>query len=113
MNSVTLIGNVATDVDFKQLNDDKRVANFLLAVDRGENRGADYLRIVAWDKDADACARSLAKGSRAEVNGRLRSRSYEDAEGKRRNVVEVVVTKLEPLAAAVAADTPFEAATAR
>ncbi len=114
MNAVTLIGNLATEVDFKQLSAEKRVANFLLAVDRGsEARGADFIRIVAWDAEADTCARFLAKGRRVEIEGRLRSRSFEDKEGNRRNVTEVVASRVQAQEPAGAeAEVPFEAAAA-
>jgi single-strand DNA-binding protein len=115
VNSVTLIGNLATEVDFKELSADKRVANFLLAVNRGgEGSGADFIRIVAWDGEAETCARFLAKGRKVEIEGRLRSRSFEDKEGRRRNVTEVVANRVQahgPTGAAEA-DVPFEAAAA-
>ena len=51
MNVVTLIGNLATDVEVKDVGDDKRVATFLIAVDRRtKDGGADFVRIVAWDR---------------------------------------------------------------
>jgi single-strand DNA-binding protein len=115
VNSVTLIGNLATEVDFRELSAEKRVANFLLAVERGgEGRGADFIRIVAWDAQADTCTRFLAKGRRVEIDGRLRSRSFEDKEGKRRNVTEVVASRVQALgpSGATAEDVPFEAAAA-
>src|SRR5439155_26628063 len=89
VNVVTLIGNLCTDVDLKELPGDKRVANFLLAVDRpSKDGGADFVRVAAWDKQAELCARYLAKGRRVAIDGRLRSRSRED-DGKRRSAVEV------------------------
>ncbi len=53
MNVVTLIGNLATDVDVRDVGDGKRVANFLLAVDRRTKEGgADFVRIAAWERQA-------------------------------------------------------------
>lgn len=115
MNSVTLVGNLATEVDFRELSAEKRVANFLLAVERGgEARGTDFIRIVAWDAQAETCARFLAKGRRVEIDGRLRSRSFEDKEGKRRYVTEVVAGRVQALGPTGAAEeeVPFEAAAA-
>ena len=90
MNVVTLIGNLATDVEVRDVGDDRRVATFLLAVDRpGQDAGADFVRVSVWNRQADACARFLEKGRRVAVDGRLRSRSWEDADGKRRSAVEV------------------------
>jgi single-strand DNA-binding protein len=116
VNVVTLIGNLASDVDVRDVGEDKKVATFLLAVDRpGPSGGADFVRIAAWNKQAEACGRFLAKGRRVGVDGRLRSRSWEDADGKRRSAVEVVASSVEFLSGPGdgAADTPFEAAASR
>ena len=116
MNSVTLIGNLATDVEVRDVGDDKKVANFLLAVDRPNTEEADFVRITAWNRQAEVCAQFLAKGRRIAVDGRLRSSSWEDADGKRRSAIEVVAKSVEFLSQPArqdgGADTPFEAAAA-
>ena len=114
MNVVTLIGNLATDVDLREVGEDRKVASFLLAVDRrGQEGGADFVRVTAWGKQAESCARYLGKGRRVAVDGRLRSNSWEDAEGKRRRSVEVVANHVQFLSGtADAKEVPFEAATA-
>jgi single-strand DNA-binding protein len=89
-----LIGNLATDVDLRDVADDKRLATFRLAVDR-PGEGADFVGIATWDRQAELCARLLRKGSKIAVDGRLRSRSWEDSEGKRRNAVEVVANRIQ------------------
>ncbi len=119
MNVVTLIGNLATEVDLRELDGDRRVASFLLAIDRPGREEADFVRITAWDRQAEACARYLAKGKRVAVDGRLRSRSWED-EGKRRSAVEVAANSVQFLSppddvappGAVPAEIPFEGAAA-
>lgn len=95
MNNVTLIGNLATDVELKELGEEKRVASFVLAVDRPGGEQADFFRVACWNKQADVCNRFLAKGKRVAVDGRLRSRSWEDPEGKKRTAVEVVAATVE------------------
>jgi single-strand DNA-binding protein len=119
LNVVTLIGNLATDVEVREVGDDKRVASFLLAVDRpGAEDKADFVRIAAWNKQAEVCGRFLRKGKRVGVDGRLRSRSWEDADGKRRSAIEVVANSVQFLSPpdgaeqAQTADVPFEAASA-
>ena len=114
MNNVSLIGNLATEVDLKQIGDDKQVANFLLAIDRpGKDAGADFVRVSAWEKQAEMCARYLAKGRRVAIDGRLRSRSWEE-DGKRRSAVEVVANRVQflspPDGTAAEAEVPFEGA---
>jgi single-strand DNA-binding protein len=121
MNSVQLIGNLATDVELREVgaNDEgqeKKVASFLLAVDRGSrDAGADFVWITAWDRQAELCAQYLEKGKRVAVDGRLKSRTWEQ-DGKRRDAVEVVARRVEFLTAPArehdAEVIPFEAATA-
>jgi single-strand DNA-binding protein len=114
MNNVTLIGNLATDVDLHEVGEDKKVANFVLAIDRpGQDAGADFVRIAVWNRQAEICAQYLAKGRRVALDGRLRSRSWEDGEGTRRSVVEVVAHRvqfLSPPGERDGEEAPFEAA---
>jgi single-strand DNA-binding protein len=115
VNVIALIGNLATDVDLKELKGDKKVANFLLAIDRpGRDLEADFVWITVWDRQAETCAEYLAKGRRVAVDGRLRSRSW-DEEGKRRTAVEVVANHVQFLSPPPGADAeivPFEPAAA-
>ena len=113
MNRVSLIGNLATEVELRELGDDRRVATFVLAIDRpGPDAKADFVRVAVWNKQAEACSRYLTKGKHVGVDGRLRSRSWEDDEGKRRSAVEVVAHRVEFLSRAEeragVADGPFE-----
>ena len=111
MNNVTLIGNLATDVELKELDAERKVANFLLAVDRhSKEGGADFVRVNAWNRQAELCAQYLVKGRRIAVDGYLRSRSWEE-DGKRRTAVEVVANRvqfLSPTDGGAAAEVPFE-----
>jgi single-strand DNA-binding protein len=96
VNVVTLIGNLATDIEVKDLGDDRKVANFLLAVDRpGPDSGAEFVPIAVWNKQAELCERFLGKGSRVAVDGRLRTRSWEAEDGQRRNAFEVVARSVQ------------------
>ena len=116
MNVVTLIGNLATDVELKELAEGKRVASFVLAVDRvSKEGGADFVRVSVWDRQAELCNQFLHKGDRAALDGRLRSRSWEAPDGTRRSAVEVVANRVQFLTspggdAGSAAKTPFEEA---
>ena len=118
MNVVTLIGNLASDVELKAVGEDKQVATFLLAVDRPGQEEADFIRIATWNKQAELCARYLTKGRRVAIDGRIRTRSWED-DGKRRSAVEVVANHVqflsppvgdEPEGAGHQEDVAFEAA---
>jgi single-strand DNA-binding protein len=95
MNVVALIGNLATDVELREVGPEMKVASFLLAVDRAsKDGGADFVSISAWDRQAELCAQYLAKGQRVGVDGRIKSRTWED-EGKRRTAIEVVARRVE------------------
>ena len=104
MNIVTLIGNLATDVDLREIGPEKKVASFLLAVDRASKEGgADFVNVCAWDRQAELCAEYLGKGRRVAVDGWLKSRSWEE-EGKRRTAIEVVARRVEFLGGPRASD---------
>src|SRR2546423_15681520 len=93
MNSVNLIGNLATDVEIREVGEDKKVASFLLAVGRGgRDAGADFVGVSVWDRQAGLCAQDLSKGRRIGVEGCLRSRSRGGG-GQRRGVVEGLGTR--------------------
>ena len=94
MNNVSLIGNLATEVELREVGTDSKVASFLLAIGRGGRDGADFVWVSAWDRQADLCAAHLAKGRRVGVAGRLKSRTWEQ-EGRRRDAVEVVANRVE------------------
>jgi single-strand DNA-binding protein len=116
MNSVNLIGNLATDVELREVGDEqKKVASFLLAVGRGSrDAGADFVWISAWERQGELCSEYLSKGNRIGVVGRLKTRTWEQ-DGRRRDAVEVVAQRVEFLSAPGREDDgaeviPFEAA---
>lgn len=115
MNTVILIGNLATDVELRELGTEKRVATFRLAVDRaGKDTETDFFSISAWDRQAELCAEYLAKGRKIALEGRLRYRTWEE-EGKKRSAVEVVAYRVEFLSTQAGSGgevVPFEAAVA-
>jgi single-strand DNA-binding protein len=117
LNSVVLTGNLATDVEVKDLGEDRQVANFLLAVDRIGSEEADFFRVAAWNKQAEVCGRYLTKGRRVGIDGRLKSSSWEDGDGNKRSSVEVVARHVEFLSppdgeARRSEEVPFETAPA-
>lgn len=95
LNRVILIGRLTQDPELRYTNTGTAVASFTLAVDRtrpnqaGE-RETDFINIVVWQKQAELCAQYLHKGRLAAVDGRLQIRSYENREGQKVRVAEVV-----------------------
>ena len=114
INKIVLIGRLAQDPELRYTQGDGvAVVNFTIAVNRpfanqkGE-READFIRIVAWRKQAETCATYLAKGRLVAVEGRLQIRSYEDKEGNKRSIAEVVANSVQFLERKDAADSAEE-----
>jgi single-strand DNA-binding protein len=112
VNTVSLIGNLASDVDLREIGDDKKVASFLLAVDRPTKEdAADFVRVSVWDRQAELCDEYLVKGHLVGVEGRLRSSAWTDEDGKQRRAVEVTASRVEFIARPrIEAETPLEEA---
>ncbi|WP_438769106.1 single-stranded DNA-binding protein [Brevibacillus sp. JB24b] len=95
MNKVFLIGRLTKDPELRYTPNGVAVATFTLAVDRNfagtdGRKEADFIGIVAWKQLADLCANYLAKGRQCAVDGRIQTRSYDNKEGKRVYVTEIV-----------------------
>jgi single-strand DNA-binding protein len=95
-NQVTLTGNLTDDPELRFTPGGVAVANFRLAVDQrvwdsdGWKDGEpSYFRVSVWRDQAEHVSRSLHKGARCVVVGRLKSHSWETPEGQRRSAVEV------------------------
>ena len=95
MNNVSVIGNLATDVEVRDVGE-KQVSKFLLAVDRvSKDGGADFIGVSVWERQGELCAQYLGKGRRVGIEGYLRSHSWEDDQGKRRREVEIVARRVD------------------
>jgi single-strand DNA-binding protein len=98
INRVVLVGRLTKDPNFME--NQVAVANFTVAVNRtfknknGEQE-ADFFNIVAFRKQAENVNNYLSKGSLVGIDGRLQSRSYENSEGKRVFVTEVVADSVQ------------------
>ena len=99
LNKVVLIGRLTRDPELRSTANGVSVATFSLAVDRpftnkqGE-RETDFIRIVTWRRLAEVCAENLGKGRLVAVAGRLQVRSYDNQEGQRRTIAEVVADEV-------------------
>ena len=96
MNKVILVGRLTRDPEVRYTQTGKAVASFSVAVDTGfgENKRADFIPIVVWDKLAEVCGNNLTKGRRVLVEGRLQIREYEK-DGQKRRSAEVVAQNIE------------------
>lgn len=103
INNVVLVGRLTKDIELKRTPSDKVVTSFTIACNRRYQTDgqptADFINCQAWGKTAENMANYTRKGSLIGVEGRIQTRSYEDNNGKRVYITEVVansITFLEP-----------------
>ena len=96
MNKVILMGRLTRDpeVRYTQTNN-TLVASFSLAVNRrftkpGEERQADFINVVAWSKTGEFCSKYFKKGQQVAVIGRIQTRTWDDDQGQKHYITEVV-----------------------
>src|SRR5574344_87486 len=100
MNKVILMGRLTKDpeVRYTQANN-TQVTSFTLAVNRrftkaGEERQADFINIVAWNKTAEFVSKYFQKGQQVAVVGRIQTRNYDDDQGIKHYITEVVAEEV-------------------
>ncbi len=99
MNKVILIGRITKDPELRKTPQDISVVQFTIAVNRnyqnknGE-RQADFISCVAWRNQADNLARYIKKGGQIAIEGNIQTRSYDDPNGVRRYITEVVCDQI-------------------
>ncbi|MFT9052069.1 single-stranded DNA-binding protein [Liquorilactobacillus nagelii] len=102
MNRTVLVGRLTKDPDLRYTSSGTAVASFLLAVNRsfknqsGE-READFINCIIWRKAAENFANFTHKGSLVGVDGRIQTRNYENKEGNRVYVTEIIVENFDLL----------------
>lgn len=101
MNKVILIGRLTKDVELRYTQtNNTAVASFSLAVNRkfvkpGEERQADFFNIIAWNKLAENISKYLFKGNQVAISGRLEIRSWDDPNGQKHYVTEVIAEEID------------------
>jgi single-strand DNA-binding protein len=100
-NRVQLIGNVGNDPEIKTLENGRKLANLSIATnekytnDKGEKvEQTEWHRVTAWGKTAEIIEKYVAKGKEVAVEGKLTHRSYDDKNGEKRYVTEVIVNEI-------------------
>lgn len=94
MNKVMLTGRIAKDLELKYTTNNNAVVSFNLAV-RKTKEDADFISIVAYSKTAELLTQYCKKGSSIGVIGHLQTRYYDDKDGKRVYVTEVIASEVE------------------
>ena len=100
MNKAILSGRLTRDPNLKTTSSQISVATFTLAVDRKfkDNNGerkADFIPCVAWRNTADLVGKYCTKGTKLIVEGEIQTRTYDDKDGKKVYVTEIVVDNIE------------------
>ena len=100
MNKVILIGNLTRDPELTETPNGTAVCRFSIAVSREYanaegNRDTDFFNITVWRGRAENCGKYLKKGNKVAVVGSLQTRSYEDKDGIKRNVTDIVASDVE------------------
>jgi len=100
-NKVQLIGNLGSNPEVITLESGKKLAKFSIATNesyknaKGEKvTDTQWHNVIAWNKTAEIVEKYLSKGNEVAVEGKLTSRSYEDKEGIKKYITEIVVNEL-------------------
>ena len=100
-NKVQLIGNLGMNPEIKTLESGKKLAKFSIATNesyknaKGEKiEDTQWHNLIAWGKTADIIEKYLEKGNEVAIEGKLTNRSYDDKEGNKRYITEIVVNEI-------------------
>ena len=102
VNKVILVGNLGKDPEVRFTPSGRAVAKFSLATtdswtdqESGRQERTEWHNIVVWGKQAENCGQYLAKGRQVYIEGAIRSRSYDDKEGNKRYITEIVAQRVQ------------------
>ncbi len=99
INNVTLVGRLVRDPELRRTGNGTAVVNFTLAVNRPYAKEgdveADFINILCWDKTAENVEKYCFKGSLVGITGEIQTRSYDNKEGNRVYVTEVVARSVQ------------------
>lgn len=95
-NKALIAGRITNDLELKKTESGKSVLSFSVAYNRGngENAQTTYLNIVAWEKTAEFISKYFHKASPIFIDGEITVRSYEDSNGQKRYVTEIVARQV-------------------
>ena len=97
INVCVLSGRLTKAVELRATGSGTSVASFTMAVDDGwgDKKKTYFLPVIVWQKAAEACAKSLVKGQMVTVKGRITTRNWDDQQGQRHYVTEIVAEGVE------------------
>lgn len=99
LNVVAIMGRLVADPELRTTGNGINVCSFRIACDRnfaqkGQERQADFIDVVAWRQSAEFVTKYFQKGSLVAVEGSLQSRQYQDKNGNKRTAVEVLANQI-------------------
>lgn len=99
MNKAILIGRLTRDPELRSTPAGRNVCQFSIAVNRtftnaNGDRETDFINCVVWDKQAENLVKYQKKGNQIAVDGRIQTRNYEDKDGKRVYVTEILANNI-------------------
>ncbi|APG24267.1 single-stranded DNA-binding protein [Syntrophotalea acetylenica] len=104
VNKVILVGNLGKDPELRYTASGTAVANFSLATterfkdrDGNSQEKTEWHNIVAWRQLAEICGKYLTKGRQVYIEGKIQTRSYEDRDGNKRYITEIVADQMQML----------------
>lgn len=104
MNKVILIGRLSRDPELRHTTNGTAVCQINVAISRPVSQGkepeTDFINVTVWNKQAENIARYLSKGRQVAVEGRIQTRNYDNNEGKKTYVTEVIANNVEFLGSA-------------
>ena len=100
MNKIFISGRLTRDPEVRTTSSNTTVASFTLAVDRrfkdaSGNRQTDFLPVVAWRQQGEFAGKYLHKGNKVIIIGEVQNRSWDDKDGNKRTVTEVIADEIE------------------
>ena len=101
MNKAILIGRLTRDPELRYTSSNRAVCQFTVAIDRpftnqsSGQREADFINVVAWDKTGENVGKYMSKGRLIAVEGRIQTRNYDNNEGKKVYVTEVIANNVQ------------------
>ena len=96
MNKVILTGRLTAKPELNYTQSQMAVTNFIIAVDKfSKDKGADFIRVTAYDRQAETICRYMDKGRQIAIDGRITTGSYKDREGKTVYTTNIIVNRAE------------------
>lgn len=102
VNKVILVGNLGKDPEVRFTPSGRAVAKFPIATteswmdqENSRQERTEWHNVVVWGKQAESCGQYLAKGRQVFIEGAIRSRSYDDKEGNKRYITEIVAQRVQ------------------